>query len=257
MRSQIVRRLSRSCVTMKTVRPSVCCSVRISEVEVAGGDRIEAGGRLVEEDDLRIERQRAGERHALGHAAGKLGGKLVGVARREADHLELGDGDLVHQPLGDVEMLAHRELHVLAHGQRGEQRALLEEHAPAALDRAPLASLGRVQVDAEHLDRARCFGMRPMMVRSSTDLPLPEPPTRPRISPRRTSSDRWSSTMWSPKPTTRSRTRITMVVVRRHHGHIPIEAKKMAKNAVEHDHQEDRLHHRGRGLAARATRRCP
>ena len=55
------------------------------------------------------------------------------------------------------------------------------------------------------------FGSRPMMVRSSTDLPLPEPPTKPRISPRRTSSARWSSTTWSPKPTTRSRTRIARV----------------------------------------------
>ena len=44
------------------------------------------------------------------------------------------------------------------------------------------------------------LGSRPMMVRSSTDLPPPEAPTRPRISPRRTSSDRWSST-------TRRRTR--------------------------------------------------
>jgi hypothetical protein len=35
------------------------------------------------------------------------------------------------------------------------------------------------------------FGMRPMEVRISTDLPPPDAPTRPRISPFRTSSDRW------------------------------------------------------------------
>ena len=38
-------------------------------VEIAGRDRVEPGGRLVEEHDLGIERQSAGERHALGHAA--------------------------------------------------------------------------------------------------------------------------------------------------------------------------------------------
>ena len=41
-------------------------------VEVAGADRIEARGRLVEEDQFRIERQRPGQRHALDHAAGEL-----------------------------------------------------------------------------------------------------------------------------------------------------------------------------------------
>jgi hypothetical protein len=39
------------------------------------------------------------------------------------------------------------------------------------------------------------FGSSPMIVRRSTDLPLPDPPTRPRISPRRTSSDSALSTV--------------------------------------------------------------
>ena len=50
-------------------------------VEFAAGDRVEAGCRLVEEQDFRIERQRARERDALGHAAGKLRRKLVAVIR--------------------------------------------------------------------------------------------------------------------------------------------------------------------------------
>ena len=53
-----------------------------------------------------------------------------------------------------------------------------------------------------------CRGMRPMIVRIKTDLPPPEAPTRPRISPLRTSSDRWSITTCRPKPTTSSLTRI-------------------------------------------------
>ena len=40
--------------------------------------------------------------------------------------------------------------------------------------------------------------LRPMMVRSSTDLPVPDPPTRPTISPRNTSKSRLSWMMLSP-----------------------------------------------------------
>src|SRR5919197_1377334 len=38
----------------------------------AEGDRVEAGERLVVENQLRVERDRAGERHAARHAAGEL-----------------------------------------------------------------------------------------------------------------------------------------------------------------------------------------
>lgn len=47
---------------------------------------------------------------------------------------------------------------------------------------------------------------RPTILRSSTDLPVPEPPTTPRISPRRTSRSRCSWTAWAPKRLHRSRT---------------------------------------------------
>ena len=39
---------------------------------------------------------------------------------------------------------------------------------------------------------------RPMIERISTDLPLPEPPTTPMISPRRTSRSRFSCTTCDP-----------------------------------------------------------
>ncbi len=38
-------------------------------VEISGGDRVEAGGRFVEEKDLGVERERAGKAGALAHAA--------------------------------------------------------------------------------------------------------------------------------------------------------------------------------------------
>ena len=73
----------------------------------------------------------------------------------QADHVELGFRHLPHQPLGEFEVLAHGKLHVLQHRQRGEQRALLEQDAPAALDGAPRLLVGAGQIAAQHLDVAR------------------------------------------------------------------------------------------------------
>jgi hypothetical protein len=87
-------------------------------VEIAGGDRIQPRGRLVEKHDCRIERERTRQRHALGHAAGQFGGKLVAVLRLEPDHFELGGRDLVHQGVRELEILAQRKLDVLPHRQR-------------------------------------------------------------------------------------------------------------------------------------------
>ena len=53
-----------------------------------GRDRVEAGGRLVEEQDRRVERQRAGERRALDHAAGELRRVLRRRLERQPDHAQ-------------------------------------------------------------------------------------------------------------------------------------------------------------------------
>ncbi|MNP40684.1 hypothetical protein D3C76_1343380 [compost metagenome] len=50
---------------------------------------------------------------------------------------------------------------------------------------------------------------RPMMLRRSTDLPLPEPPTTARISPRYRSRSRFSCTTWRPKRLQMPRASIT------------------------------------------------
>ncbi|MNZ21881.1 hypothetical protein D3C78_389630 [compost metagenome] len=49
----------------------------------------------------------------------------------------------------------------------------------------------------------------PTMLRSSTDLPLPEPPTTARISPLYKSRSRFSCTLWLPKRLHNPRTSIT------------------------------------------------
>ena len=74
---------------MKTVRPKVaagCAPV----VEIAGADRIEAGGRLVQ-DTSSGSSASARQRHALDHAAGEFGRVAVGNFGLEAHHHELGD----------------------------------------------------------------------------------------------------------------------------------------------------------------------
>src|SRR5215207_4531223 len=123
-------------------------------VEVPGADRIEPRGRLVQKHQFGIERERARQRHALDHAAGVFGRKTVGDLGLQADHAELGHHDLVEQPLRNLKILAHRKLDVLPHGERGKQRALLEQDAPAPLDAAALGGTRRVEIDTEYLDAA-------------------------------------------------------------------------------------------------------
>ena len=135
---------------MNTVRPSVFCSVAMRSSKSAApiGSRPDVGSSRNKQ--LGIERQRAGERGALDHAAGELGGKLVGGVRRQPDERNLQHRELVGERLGERQVLAHRDLHVLLHRQPGEQRALLEHHAEALLQAHPLGRRQRVDVLAEH-----------------------------------------------------------------------------------------------------------
>src|SRR4029079_8442397 len=91
--------------------------------------------------------------------------------------------------------------------------------------------------------RPCCFGKSPTIVRVSTDLPAPEAPTKPRISPREPSRVTPLRMRCPFRSTTRSRT--SMI------GALPFPAMSHSdrreahgKNAVEHDDQEDRLHNR-------------
>ena len=139
---------------MKTVSPKVCFNVTMSSSNSAApiGSSPDVG--LVEEDDLRIERQRAGERCALDHAARKFGGQLVGGIGLEADEVELDHRHLLQQGGRQLEIFAHRHLNVLLDAERREQRALLEHDAETALQRAALSRVQCVDILAEHLDRA-------------------------------------------------------------------------------------------------------
>jgi hypothetical protein len=98
-------------------------------VEFSGRDRIEARGRLIQKQQRGIERQRASERDAFGHAAREFGREFVAVFRVQPDHLELGIGDLIQQGRREMRRFAQRELNVLAGIEGGEQRPLLKQYA--------------------------------------------------------------------------------------------------------------------------------
>ena len=68
-------------------------------VEVAGRDRIKSRGGLIQEDQLRIERERTGQCHALGHSTREFGRQFISVTCVESDHLELGEGSIAQQAL--------------------------------------------------------------------------------------------------------------------------------------------------------------
>jgi len=134
-------------------------------VELTRCDGVEAGGRLIEKEECRIECERARQRHALGHAAGQLRGEFVAVLGRQADQLQLRVGDLVEQRFGEMRGFAQRKLDVLPRIQRGEQRALLEQHAAATgvrfrggWERDLPASLGQQPDKRAHQDRLAAAG---------------------------------------------------------------------------------------------------
>jgi hypothetical protein len=106
---------------------------------------VEAGGRLVEQHHLGVERQGPRDRGALAHAVGQLGGVALGV---------LGHVDLGQAPAGLIDRGAPRQLvmdpqrqrDVLGQGHRVEQGRALEHHADPLADRRQRA-LGQL-VDA-------------------------------------------------------------------------------------------------------------
>src|SRR5260221_9318820 len=97
----------------------------------AEGDRIEAGERLVVENQLRIQGNGARQRHAPCHAARELGRREMRCAA-QADRVQLHHHQVVQQLVGQRGMLAQRERHVLVHRHVGEQRTELEQHAHLA-----------------------------------------------------------------------------------------------------------------------------
>ena len=100
--------------------------------------RVQAGGGLVEDDEVRLVDERASDRQAPLHAAGQ-GLDLVLGALVELDELEELIGPLAGDLAGDVEV-ARVHLQVLAHRQLGVEVVDLRHDAELGLDLARLAS---------------------------------------------------------------------------------------------------------------------
>ena len=114
-------------------------------------ERIERGERLVEQQDLRLGDQGAGERDALLLAAGELRRQPRRIGRHR-DQLKQFAGALVPRRAVDA---AHFQgkCDVVEHGQVRKQRVGLEHHRRAALGRLEVGDVLRAQDDVALADR--------------------------------------------------------------------------------------------------------
>ena len=95
--------------------------------KAAGNDGIDHGGWLVIEHHLRLSRQRAGNGHGAFAAGGEAGRQYVHhvISAHQFDQPPHEHLDLL---LGEATALTQRESDVLAHAERIEERAVLENH---------------------------------------------------------------------------------------------------------------------------------
>ena len=89
---------------------------------------VERRGRLVEQDQLGLHRQHAGDRHALLLAAGQALGIFVDLVG-EADLVEHRPRPLLGLRLGQAQHSARRHAHVVERGQVRKQVEALEDEA--------------------------------------------------------------------------------------------------------------------------------
>ena len=85
------------CVVMSRVRPALAQLLELVP-ELGPQDRIDAGGRLVEEHEGRIVDEGGGEGEAALHPAGRLADPLVAVVRELDPVEELAQAALAAQP---------------------------------------------------------------------------------------------------------------------------------------------------------------
>ena len=122
-------------------------------VEPAGGDRVEAGGRLVEEQNVGVEGQRPRQAGPLAHAAAEFGRKLVERVLHP-DEAEFQPHQAADRGVVEAGEHAQRQRDVFAHCQCAPQRTALEQHAEAPADRGA-ARLGAGPV-VLRLDQNAC-----------------------------------------------------------------------------------------------------
>jgi hypothetical protein len=144
-------------------------------VDVLGRHRIEAGRRLVVEQDLRPVNQRAGQPHPLALPAGELGRELLLDPTHvlEVEPLQQIAHPLHHLGLRQLVAFEQREGDVLDHVHRVEQRGVLEHHSVLAPQLGHLEVVERHHVDAVDPDLPGIRLEQPHEVLHQHRLPLP------------------------------------------------------------------------------------
>jgi hypothetical protein len=122
-------------------------------VDGQGGHRVEAGGRLVVEQESRLEGHRPGDGDAATLPARQFRRHLVDVLAEVDEPEDLFDAP-THLIERHVGLFVELEPDVLANGQRVEQRALLEHHAGRVAHRQQLLLTHPIDLDAVDPDPA-------------------------------------------------------------------------------------------------------
>ena len=130
MRSDSSTASSTSWVIISTVLPSLLMDRHHRVLQVRAGQRVERAERLVEQQHLRLHRERAGKADALLHAAGDFRRPLVLGVRH------LHEIEVVHDPVvalvratwSPQNTLSTASLHVGVDGEPRQQRVVLEHH---------------------------------------------------------------------------------------------------------------------------------
>src|SRR5437016_3446889 len=133
--------------------PEAALQVADQVIDLGGDHRVETGGRLVVEERARLEHERARQGGPLAHPTRELG-RHEPFAAGQVDHFKslahaAGEGVRRQQA-----MLAQGVGDVLAHGERVEEGALLEEHGHVAPHRHERILVEPLEHHAVHLDLA-------------------------------------------------------------------------------------------------------
>ena len=125
--------------------------------DLALHDDVERGRRLVHDDQLRLERERHRDDHALAHAAGELVRVRADAPAVDADELEQLARARERPPLVDLLVRAHRvdELVADAHHRVERVHRALEDHRDVAPAEAPQL-LGALADEVLALGRGCC-----------------------------------------------------------------------------------------------------
>ena len=163
MRSASISASSRSCVTYTAVMPMRRCKRAQLVPKLEAHLVVEIRHRLVEEQQMRVDRERASERDALALAAGELRHRALGEAfeLQELQHLRDALVDRVALPAAHAQAVAD----VARDGHVRPQRIGLEHHRGRALLRRQVGDVLARDLDAalvghhEARDRAQERGL--------------------------------------------------------------------------------------------------